>query len=138
MVLGGSFQPQIKTDSGEVGYNLEATLGYSWMLNHVVSLGGSVGIGEKFQHESAGGNFAYYVLRVHADLVLSDRWSWNTITYRFRDAFATAADYDTPEASTAVTLKIDDGNSVYARYYFGWKDHNPDYQGIAIGYKHTF
>ena len=89
-VIGGSFEPQIKADNQEVSYNLEATLGYMWKLNQLGSFGGSAGVGQRFQQESSGGNFSYYVVRVRADIDLSERWSWNVITYRFRDAFNTA------------------------------------------------
>jgi hypothetical protein len=60
------------------------------------------------------------------------------ITYRFRDAFDTANDYNTPEVSSGISLKIDDRRSVYTKYYFGWKDGSPDYQGIGFGYRHRF
>jgi hypothetical protein len=138
VVVGGSFQPQVKARSGEVGYNLEGTVGYAWKLNSIASLGGSVGAGEKLQQESAGGNFPYYVLRVFLDFALDERWSWNAITYRFRDAFDPADDYNTPEVSTAITLKLDESRSVYTEYYFGWKDSTPDCQGVSIGFKFSF
>ena len=138
VVLGGSFEPQIKAHSHDVSYNLESTLGYVWKLSHFASLGGSAGVGERFQQESSGGNFPYYVLRVRADIDLSERWSWNVITYRFRDAFDTENDYNTPEVSSAIALKIDDRRSVYAKYYYAWKDGNPDNQGIGLGFKHKF
>jgi hypothetical protein len=57
VVISGSFEPQIKTDNQEVSYNLDATLGYTWKLNRFGSLGGSAGVGERFQQESSGGNF---------------------------------------------------------------------------------
>ena len=123
-ILGGSFEPQIKADTGEASYNLEGTLGYAWKLNPIASLGGSVGVGERFQQVSSGGNFPYYVLRVRADIDLSERWDLNVITYRFRNAFNTANDYDTPEIS-APLLKIDHSHSVYAKYYYAWKDGSP-------------
>ena len=44
------------------------------------------------------------------------------ITYRFRDAFNTENDYNTPEVSSAIAVKIDDKCSVYAKYYYAWKD----------------
>jgi hypothetical protein len=137
-VIGGSFEPQIKADNQEVSYNLEATLGYMWKLNHLGSFGGSAGVGRRFQQESSGGNFSYYVVRVRADIDLSERWSWNVITYRFRDAFNTANDYNTPEASTTITLKFDQSSSVYLKYYYAWKDGSPDNQGIGMGWKHSF
>lgn len=51
------------------------------------------------------------VLRVRADIDLSKRWSWDLITYRFRDAINAENDYNTPEVSSAIALKIDDRRS---------------------------
>jgi opacity protein-like surface antigen len=137
IVLGGSFQPQIKTN-GDVGYNLEGTLGYTWKIGEVFSVGGSAGVGEKLQWDETRGDFPYYVLRVHADLALDERWSWNMITYRFRDAFNPRDNYYTPEVSTGVSYKIDESRSVSAKYFFGWKNSDPDYQGVGIGFRHEF
>ena len=137
IVLGGSFQPQIKTN-GDVGYNLEGTLGYTWKIGEVFSIGGSAGLGEKLQQEQAGGDFLYYVLRVHADIALDERWSWDMITYRFRDAFDPRDNYYTPEVSTGLSYKIDESRSVSAKYFFGWKNSDPDYQGISFGFRHGF
>jgi hypothetical protein len=137
IVLGGSFQPQIK-NNGDVGYNLEGTVGYTWKIGQWFSIGGSAGVGEKLQQDEAGGNFPYYVLRVHTDIALDKRWSWNLITYRFRDAFDPHDNYNTPELSTGLTLKLDDSRSVSAQYYFGWKNSDPDYQGVGLGFKHSF
>jgi hypothetical protein len=62
----------------------------------------------------------------------------NVVTYRFRDAFDTRNDFNTPEVSTRLTFKIDDGRSVFAAYYYGWKEGSPDYQGISAGFKYSF
>ena len=51
VVFGGSFEPQIDAHSHDVSYNLEFTLGYVWKLSHFASLGGSAGVGERFQQE---------------------------------------------------------------------------------------
>jgi len=138
LVLGAAAEPDFKTDNNGVSSTIEGTLGYIWKLGSFASLGGSAGVGEEIQQESSGGSFPYYVLRVHADIDLGDRWSWNLITYRFRDAFNTKNDFNTPEVSTAVTLKLDDSHSVYVRYYYDWKDGEPDSQGIGLGYKYHF
>jgi hypothetical protein len=137
IVLGGSFQPQIKT-SGDVGYNVEGTIGYSWKIGELFSFGGSAGVGEKLQDASSGGDFPYYVLRLHADVALGDRWSWNIISYRFRDAFDPTDDYNTPELSTSVSFKLDESRSVLLRYFFDWKNSDPDTQGVGIGFRHSF
>jgi hypothetical protein len=137
VVLGSSFEPEVTT-SQVWTYNLEATFGYAFKLAHDVTLTGSAGVGERFQPASSGGDFPYYVLRLRADIDLSERWSWNVITYRFRNAFNTANDYDTPELSSAITLKIDRSHSIYAKYFYAWKDGSPDDQGIGLGYKYKF
>ena len=99
-VVGGMFETE-KTTSGVWSYNLEGTLGYDFKLTNYASVGGSAGVGERWQPATSGGDFPYYVIRVRADLDLSDRWSWNVITYRLRDGFNPANNYDTPEVSTA-------------------------------------
>jgi len=119
-------------------YNLEGTLGYGLKLTHGVSLSGSAGVAERFQPATSGGDFPYYVLRVRADIDLSERWSWNVITYRYRNAFDTANNYDTPEVSTAITLKIDNSSFIYTKYFFNWQNGPPDTQGFGIGYKYRF
>jgi hypothetical protein len=137
IVLGGSFQPQISTN-GSVGYNLEGTAGYAWRIGRVLSLGGSAGVGEKLQQAQSGGDFPYYVLRLHADVALDERWTWNLVTYRFRDAFDPADNYYTPEVSTSISYKIDEHRSVSVKYLFDWKNSDPDAQGIGIGFKYKY
>jgi hypothetical protein len=138
LVLGVAAEPDFKTDNKGVSSTLEGTFGYIWQLGSFASLGGSAGVGEEIQRESSGGSFPYYVLRVRADIDLGDRWSWNLITYRFRDAFNSKNDFNTPEVSTALTLKIDENRSVLVKYYYAWKDGDPDNQGIGLGYKYHF
>lgn len=135
VIVGGSFEPQIKAHSHELSYNLETTFGYVWRLSHFASLGGFAGVGERFQRESSGGDFPYYVMRVR---YLDERWSWNLITYRFRDAFNTENDFNTPEVSCGIALKIDDRRSVSAKYYYAWKDSTPDNQGIRLVFNLNF
>lgn len=138
VILGGSLETTIHVGSGEVTYDPETTLGYKWKVNDLFSLRGSAGIGERFQPASTGGNFPYYVLYIGSDIDLSAKWTWNVVTYRFRDAFDTRNDFNTPEVSTRLTFKIDDGRSVFAAYYYGWKEGSPDYQGISAGFKYSF
>jgi len=69
---------------------------------------------------------------------LNERWSWNVITYRYRDAFDPANNYNTPEVSTGITLKIDGNNSIYVKYLYDWHDGPPSAQAFAFGYKYRF
>jgi hypothetical protein len=137
-ILGGSLETTVDVSSGEITYDLETTLGHKWKVNDIFSLKGSAGVGERFQPASAGGDFPYYVLYIGSDIDLSAKWTWNVITYRFRDAFDTRNSFNTPEVSTRLTFKIDDGRSVFAAYYYGWKEGSPDYQGIGAGFKFSF
>ena len=138
VVLGGSFEPQIKAQSSRRELQPRVYIGLRVEAEPFRVTGRRGWRGRRFQEESSGGNFPYYVLRVQADIDLSERWSWNVVTYRFRNAFDTENDYNTPEVSSAIALKIDGRSSVYAKYYYAWKDGNPDNQGIGLGFKHRF
>jgi hypothetical protein len=136
-IVGGYFEIE-KTTSGVWSYNLEGTLGYDYKLTNYASIGGSAGVGERWQPATSGGDFPYYVLRVRADIDLSERWSWNVITYRLRDAFNPANNYYTPEVSTAITFKIDRNNSIYVKYLYDWENGPPSAQAFGFGYKYRF
>jgi hypothetical protein len=138
VVLGGSFETKFKASNGEASFNLEGTLGYGRKIYDVASLSGNIGVGERFQGESAGVDFPYYVLRVGLDVDLDKRWTWDVISYRYRNAFDTANDYNTPEVSTGISLKLDDSRSVYTKYDYDWKDGDPDSQGIKLGFTQSF
>jgi hypothetical protein len=114
VVVGGSLQTQ-KTTSGVWSYHLEGTLGYGFKLTNYAYLSGSAGVGERWRPATSGGDLTYYVLRVRADIDLSERWSWNVITYRYRDAFDLADHYNTPEVSTGISFKIGLVKRIYGR-----------------------
>ncbi|MBL8582168.1 MAG: outer membrane beta-barrel protein [Rhizobiaceae bacterium] len=135
VVLGGSFQYTDARAGKPDSQNLEATLGYRLRLGDVFSINGSAGLGGRFTPLD---DFAYYVLRVGADWELSKAITWNVVGYRYRNAFDTDNDYDTPEVSTALAFKIDAANSVTTTLYQGWKDGAKDETGIALGFKHAF
>jgi hypothetical protein len=137
IVLFGSFETEITASDGVASFNLESTLGYSRTVG-VVVLSGSAGVGERFQGTQATDDFPYYVLRVGLGIDLDKRWTWDAIGYRYRNAFNAANDYNTPEVSSGFSLKIDDAQSVYTKYYYTWSDGSPDSQGIKIGLTHSF
>jgi len=137
VVLGGYFEPEINKSSVWT-YNLEGTLGYGFKLTSRVSLSGSAGVGDRKSVASSGGDFPYYALRARLDIDLSDRWSWNLITYRFRNAFETRNNYNTPQVSTTITLKLDASSSIYTKYFYDWENGPPSDQGFALGYNYRF
>jgi hypothetical protein len=136
IILGGSFQYTDPTSGGADSQNLEATIGYRLPFGQSFSMVGSGGIGGRFSGSDDA--FAYYVLRVGADLRLTDRVTWNAISYRYRNAFDTDNEYDTPQLATGVSFKIDHANSVSGKLYRSWKEGDPNEMGLALGFKHEF
>lgn len=136
VMIGGSFEPQLKTGSDDPTYNLEGYVGYKLELNEVVSFGVTGGLGERFADSSD--DFPYYVFHVRADVALDEHWTINVVNYRYRNAFDTDDDYNTPEVATGISLKIDDKNTISAKYYYSWKEGEPEDQGIGIGYRFGF
>ena len=135
VTVGASFQytdPRTgKTDS----QNLEATIGYRFKVNGIFSVTGSAGVGGRF---SDADDFPYYVLRAGADLVVTQRTTWNAISYRYRNAFDTDNNYETPQLGTGLSFKLDEANSISTRIYRGWKEGEADETGLALGFRHAF
>ena len=123
LILGGSFQFTDTAFSDRASQNLEGTIGYRMQLDSVLSVNGSAGLGEHWR-EDPSTYFPYYVLRIGADLDLNQNITWNTISYRFRDAFDRDDDYDTPQIATGVTFKLDGDNSIAVKIMRNWKDDN--------------
>lgn len=136
VILGGSFQYTDATKGKKDSQNLEMTIGYRLPLGQIFSVVGSSGIGARFS--GSDDVFAYYVFNVGADLRLTEKVTWNAVGYRYRNAFDTDNDYDTPQVSTGLAFKIDQANSVSTKLYRSWKDGSPDETGLALGFKHEF
>ncbi len=136
VILGGSFQYTDAANGKKDSQNLEVTIGYRLPLGHVFSVMGSSGIGARFS--GSDDTFAYYVFNVGADLRLTEQVTWNAVGYRYRNAFDTDNDYDTPQLSTGLAFKIDQANSVSTKFYRSWKDGDPDETGLALAFKHEF
>jgi hypothetical protein len=125
--------------SGNATYRIETTLGYSIKLNETWSLPLSGGVGFRWDEDPAsqpGPTFAYYVFNAGLNMRISDSWTWNTISARWRDAFE--GDWQTPKITTGLTYAIDQRNSIYANVGYAWKNGQPDKISIAAGYKYGF
>lgn len=136
VIIGGSFEPQLKASSDVPTYNLESYVGFRLKLSDAISLGASAGAGERFTDDPH--DFPYYVFHIHADIALDERWTLNLVNYRYRNAFNTDHDYNTPEVATGLSLKLDDRSTISAKYYYSWKEGEPEDQGIGIGYRIGF
>jgi hypothetical protein len=137
LILGGSFQYTDTAFSVQASQNFEGTIGYGLPLSSVFSVSGSVGLGEHWR-ENPSTEFPYYVLRVGADVAFNQTITWNAITYRFRDAFDTSDNYDTPQVATGITFKLDGQNSIAVKVMRNWKDDQPSSTGVSLGYKQRF
>jgi hypothetical protein len=138
IILGGSMEYSDTAFSDSATLNVEATVGHRVHLNEVVSVLGSVGVGERVQVSGTGDDIAYYVLRAAADLKLNETVTWNAVALRYRDGFDPDDDYLTPQIATGLTFRLDEHNSVSTKVQYNTKDHEPDTVGFALGYSHGF
>jgi hypothetical protein len=135
VILGGSFQYTDTTFSNQASQNLEGTIGYRIPFGSAFSMTGSAGIGE-YWRQNPNTAFPYFVLRISADLELSQAITWNVISYRFRDAFDHNDNYNTPQVATGLTFKLDQLSSISIKIIRDWKNGQPNDTGVALGFKH--
>ena len=138
VIIGASVKYYDTAHSSDSTLNIEGTIGYVHALTDFVSLSASLGVGERFQTSGEGNDFPYYVARLGADVVVTPTITWNAISLRYRNAFDTDNDYDTPEVATGVTFKVDEHHSVSAQIERDWKDGEASYTGIQLGYRYHF
>jgi hypothetical protein len=137
LILSGSFQYTDTAFSDRTSQNLEGTMAYRLPLNFGFSLTGTVGLGEHWRNDP-NVSFPYYLLRLSVDFALSQDITWNTISYRFRDAFDHSENYDTPQVATGLTWNLDAKNSISAKITRNWKDGQPSSTGVSLGFKQRF
>jgi hypothetical protein len=137
LTLGGSFQYTDPAFSESAIQNLEGTIGYGVPLISGFSLNGSAGIGERW-HQSPSTSFPYYVLRIGLDFAINQDLAWNVISYRFRDAFDTSDNYNTPQVATGLTFKLDAQSSISAKVMRNWKDGERNSTGVSLGFDKKF
>ena len=111
--VGGMAQTSQAPDSA-LKQNLEAQVGYALPAFAGVTVSGKVGVGEKFNTT----NFSYYALYGAADVKLTDKLTWNAVSYRYRSAFDTDANgYQSHQIGTGVTYDLASNYAVSAKIY---------------------
>ena len=135
-LVAGSVKYYDTSHSNASALNIEGAIGYTHAFNDVFSLTGTAGIGS--HAPDPGDAFAYYVFKLNADIKLTNVITWNAIGLRYRNSFDSADDYDTPEVSTGVTLKLTEQHSISARVMRDWKEGEISYNAIELGYKYHF
>jgi hypothetical protein len=137
LIWGGLFQYTFKPSDDQ--YQTETTLGYKWQLNNIWAVPFSGGVGylwDQKQSSTPSQQFAYYVMNVGLDMKLSENWTWNVVSGRYRDAFE--GGWQTPKVATGLSYHIDRQNSIYGSVGYGWKNGAPDKLTLAAGYRFGF
>jgi hypothetical protein len=138
LIWSGTFQYTDKID-GDPKYRIETTFGYNIRMDDSWSIPVSGGVGFRWDEDPAalpGTTFAYYVVNVGLNMRISDHWTWNTFSARWRDAFE--GGWQTPKIYTGLTYTIDRSSSVYANVGEAWKNGQADKVVVAVGYKYAF
>jgi hypothetical protein len=136
-ILGGLFQYSDRAFSNRTRQNLEGTIGHRFPINLAFSIFGSAGLGEHWR-QNPSTEFPYYVLRVGADLDLNHSLTWNVIAFRYRDAFNSGDNYNTPQVATGFTFKLDEQRALVGKVMRNWRDGFPSSTGVALGFKQGF
>lgn len=91
-----------------VTQNIEVQGGYSTSVLTGLTVGGKIGVGERFTTD----NFSYYAVYGSADYKVNDDLTVNAVSYRYRSAFDTdTSGYQSHQIGTGVTYNI---NKTYA------------------------
>jgi hypothetical protein len=137
LIFGGSFEYTDPAFSESSEQNLESTVGYSVPLNSVFSLKGSAGIGERWG-QNPNTSFPYYVLRAAVAIKINEDAAWDVVSLRYRNAFDSSDDYDTPQIVTGLTFKLDAQSSISVKIMRDWKEGEPSDTGFSLGIKKRF
>jgi hypothetical protein len=138
LIWGGSFQYTDRVD-GNRQYQPETTVGYNLKLNGIWSIPLSAGIGYRWNENPnamPSQQFAYYVFNAGLNMKISENWTWNMFSARYRDAFE--GNWQTPKVTTGLTYAIDRQNSVYGNVGYAWRNGLPNKISVAFGYKYGF
>lgn len=109
----GAYNVGVAFSGDEDAQNLEATIGRHFALNDRVSVGGALGVGQRFD----ANDFAYYTVSADADVKVTDKLSWTAVDYRYRNAFDTDNDYESHRVGTGVSYALTDTVAVNASVY---------------------
>jgi len=147
-VLGTAYQHTWRPDSttaeqleGSVGYKVKAgalTLTPSFLLGY------GFGNAPKIDPSKGGAGNAegYYALQLAADVKLSDQFTWNAVSVRYRNAFDVT--WITPKIATGITWNVSKQVALYTMVCYNWKDIGDgkglqgDKWNVAAGFKFNF
>ena len=134
--VGGSAKYYDTAHSDAYAWNLEGTLGYSHALDEAWSLAGVAALGSHMPSGST--DFPYYSFTGSLNVKLSPVVTWTVIAARYRNAFDTSYNYETPELSTQLDFRLSAAHSVSVKLERDWKEGDVSYDAIELGYKYHF
>ncbi|MBS7554785.1 outer membrane beta-barrel protein [Ancylobacter dichloromethanicus] len=135
--IGGAVKYYDTAGTSDSKTNAQIGIGYTVNLEKL-ALTGSVGVGQHFIHSDDSENFPYYYVSLAGALPINDKWTWNAFRLRYRNAFDSDNDYNTPEVATGVSYKVDGHNSLSLMVVYDWSESEPSYTGLEFGYKYHF
>ncbi|WP_267215858.1 hypothetical protein [Chelatococcus asaccharovorans] len=138
LIVGGlaKYYDTISSDSSHA--IIQITIGYAWSLGDYLTLTANGGIGGHLQLTGSGNDFPYYVFDVGLDVPVTDLLTWNLVSVRYRNAFDTSNDFETPAIATGFSIRLDKQNSISVKIERDWSDGSPEYTGVQIGYTYRF
>ena len=138
LIWGGSFQLTNRVE-GFQQYQPETTVGYNIKLDQIWSIPVSAGVGYRWDENpnaKPSHQLAYYVVNAGLNMKISESWTWNVVSARYRDAFE--GGWQTPKVTTGLSYAIDRQNSVYGNVGYAWRNGQPNKISVAAGYKYGF
>lgn len=135
LALNGKYYDTANTSDYKV--NIDTSIGYSHNFG-AFSLTGMAGIGQHFIEADRSKNFPYYFFTVSADIPITKQFTWTALKLRYRNAFDTANDYNTPEVATGISYWATENSAITLFIERDWSDGEVSYDGIELGFKHRF
>ncbi|WAC26773.1 hypothetical protein [Ancylobacter sp. SL191] len=137
VIIAGSVKYYDTAHSTSSKTNVQGAIGYTHDFGGF-ALTGMAGVGQHFINADEDSSFPYYYFSVAADIKITETISWTAARLRYRNAFDTANNYDTPEVATGINVKLDDHNSLSFFVERDWTDGEASYNGLELGFKHRF
>lgn len=136
VLLGATMKYYDFSHSSTWDLKSEAGLGYRYALSDVFSLAGMAWLGSNVRSNAS--DFVYYSLTASADWKVTPVVTWSIVNLRYRNAFDTSYDFDTPAVGTSLGFKINDANSVSVGFTREWANGKVSDNEIGVGYKYHF
>lgn len=124
--------------SGDHGWRLnsQAGLGYKHEFSDIFSIVGIASIGSRAQSNDV--DFPYYSIHGSVDWKLTDVTTWSVVTFRYRNAFNSDYDFETPALGSALNFRISTSSSISFNYLHEWENGKAADNLIGMGYQYHF